>query len=63
VTISSELMHLVANRAQNVLGYIELAEIERDPRKRKKWFDRAREELHDLTATLQAQVERTKPKL
>jgi len=56
-------MHLVANRAQHVLGYIELAEFEPDPRKRKKWFDRAREELHDLTATLQAQVERTKPKL
>jgi hypothetical protein len=56
-------MHLVANRAQHILGYIELAEFEPDPRKRQKWFDRAREELHDLTATLQAQVERIKPKL
>ena len=53
-------MHLVANRAQNILGYIELAELEPDAKKRKKWFDRARDEIRDLTALLQSHVARGK---
>jgi hypothetical protein len=54
------LMHAVANRLQKVLGFIELAEIERDWQERKKLFDHAREEIRDLTAMMQAQVSRGK---
>jgi hypothetical protein len=56
--ISEKLMHQVAGRAQNILGYVELAEIEPDEKRRKEWFNRARDEIRDLTAMLQANVAR-----
>lgn len=53
-------MHLVANRVQTILGYIELAESDPEEANRKQWFDRARTEIHDLAALLQANVTRGK---
>jgi hypothetical protein len=48
LTISGNLLHKLLHRLQLVLSYIEMAELMQEPKKRKGYFDRARQEIDDL---------------
>jgi hypothetical protein len=50
--ISAALLHVVLNRLQLVIGYIEMAEKADEPEKRKGFFDRSRKEIEDLKKLL-----------
>jgi hypothetical protein len=56
--ISAKLLHLVNNRLQRILGYVELVEIERDPEKQAKLFEKVRKEVRSLEEILKAKVQR-----
>jgi hypothetical protein len=50
--ISPTLLHLAIDRLTAILGFIELAEIEKDEAKRKKQLERARTYALDLVSLL-----------
>jgi two-component sensor histidine kinase len=54
--ISSKLMHLVANRAQEIMGLIDMAIVHKGEEKRLAHLERAKTRLQALTALLQARV-------
>jgi hypothetical protein len=56
--ISAKLLHMVNNRLQRILGYNELIEIETDPEKRAKLFEKVRKEVRNLEDLLKAKVQR-----
>jgi hypothetical protein len=59
--ISAKLLHLVNNRLQRILGYvelIELLELETDQEKRVKVFEKVRKEVRNLEDVLKAKVQR-----
>jgi len=59
--ISAKLLHLVNNRLQRILGYvelIELLELETDQEKRVKLFEKVRKEVRNLEDVLKAKVQR-----
>jgi hypothetical protein len=56
--ISGDLLHIVNNRLQNILGFVELIEIETSETKRAKLFEKVRKEVRNLEELLRARVER-----
>jgi hypothetical protein len=56
--ISKKLCHMVRNRLQRIMGYIDLAEIQPDEEKRKAQMLKAKDQIRDLDQLLEQKIQK-----